>query len=365
MFDIKIWTLISQTINFFVLFWILNEFLFRPISKILDERREEIQKMKKETETAFDEAKSLKEKCQERLNNIKTEEDELKRQKVLETQDAVANVITNAKSKAETMKEEAELEILLERQRAWVQLRIDVIQLATDATEKIIGESLNDEMHRKLIVRTIEKLEKELPDSKIQLSKNSDVELPLEYAKNFFAKADEKELKPLYADFRAFVKLYNENSELREILDSPTIEVEKKQTLVNNVFLNKMQDDVTKFVISLIKEKRVHLLDKIAEEADRLYHDRKCIKGIRVRTRVPLTNSEMEQLQKVLTKKFGALEVEEVVDTNMVGGLIIQLEDEIVDDSIDARVKQLRESMSKVKEAWKQQIADAPSLAII
>ena len=107
MFEVKIWVLISQTINFFVLFWILNKFLFKPIGKVIEDRREEILRIKKETETAFDDAKVLKEKCQERLDNIKTEMDELKRQKLLETEDSVAKVIVNAKNKAETMKEEA------------------------------------------------------------------------------------------------------------------------------------------------------------------------------------------------------------------------------------------------------------------
>ena len=76
MFEFKIWVLISQTINFFVLFWILKKFLFIPIGKVIDARREEIAKMKGDTNTALDEAKRLKEECQERLNNIKVEMDD-------------------------------------------------------------------------------------------------------------------------------------------------------------------------------------------------------------------------------------------------------------------------------------------------
>ena len=364
MFEFKIWVLISQTINFFVLFWILNKFLFIPIGKVIEARQEEIAKMKGDTTAALDEAKRLKDECQERLNNIKVEMDELKRQKVQETEDSVAKVIVNAKNKAETIKEEAELEILMERQRAWIQMRTDVVQLATEAAEKIIGESLNDEMHRKLITNTIEKLDKDLPNSKEE-TKDNKTELPKEYAQSFFAKIDEKDLKPLYADFRAFVKIYNENTELHEIMDSPSIEPEKKLALINKVFSSSLEKEVMDFITSIINEKRSNILNKIAEEADLMYHDRKCVKGIRVRTKVPLTNAETIQLQKVLTKKFGPLEIEEVVDTNMVGGLIIQLDDLIVDDSIDLRVKQLRESMEKVKDTWKQQLADAPSLAII
>ena len=102
MFEFKIWILISQTINFFVLFWILNKFLFTPIGKVIEARQEEIAKMKGDTTAALDEAKRLKDECQQRLNNIKVEMDELKRQKVKETEDSVTKVIVNAKNKAET-----------------------------------------------------------------------------------------------------------------------------------------------------------------------------------------------------------------------------------------------------------------------
>ena len=125
--------------------------MFHPISRILDERQHEIDKMKEDTTLALDEAKRLKDECQSRLNNIKDEMHELKRQKLLEAEDSVAKVVVNAKNKAETMKEEAELEILLERQKAWVELRSDVVDIATKAVEKIIGESLNDTMDKLLL----------------------------------------------------------------------------------------------------------------------------------------------------------------------------------------------------------------------
>ena len=363
MFEVKIWVLISQTINFFVLFWILNEFLFRPISKVIDDRRNEIIKIKEETTEAYDEVKRLKEECQQRLNNIGKEMDELKHQKILEAEDSVAKVIVNAKNKAETMKEEAELEILLERQKAWVELRSDVVDIATKAVEKIIGESLNDTMQKVLINHTIEKLENDLPNTKIALVDNK-TQLPKEYVENFFGKIDERELKPIYSDFKAFFKIYNENKDLHEIIDSPTVPTEKKLALIQNVFSLSIKRDTMDFIVKLINEKRIHLLDKIAEEADRIYHDRKCIKGIRIRTKVALTKQEMDRLQNVLNKKFGALEIEEIVDPNMIGGVIVQLDDLVVDDSVDSKVKELRESMDRAKETWKQQIADNPSMAL-
>ena len=54
----------------------------------------------------------------------------------------------------------------MERQTAWAQIREEVIQLTINATEKVVQESLDDELHRKIIALSIERLAQELPDYK-------------------------------------------------------------------------------------------------------------------------------------------------------------------------------------------------------
>ncbi|MBW2324509.1 MAG: ATP synthase F0 subunit B [Deltaproteobacteria bacterium] len=55
-------TLIVQIINFLVLIWILNRILFRPIFKIVEERKSVIQSSRAEIER-------LKSEAEERLQN--------------------------------------------------------------------------------------------------------------------------------------------------------------------------------------------------------------------------------------------------------------------------------------------------------
>lgn len=362
MFDIDIWVLISQTINFLILFWVLNRFLFTPVSQVISKRRDEVVKAKEDATAEYDEAKRLKAECQKRLDNIKDEMEALKKQKIAETNDKVNSIMVKAQNDATNLKEEVELEVFMERQKAWVQLRSDVVQLATSAAEKIIEESLDDEMHRKLIERTITKLDEELPDNRAELIDKK--QAPQQIAEDFFTSIDEKGLKPRYSDFRAFVRIYTENEEFREVIESPTVQNEQKVALFKKVFSKEMEEDVSAFIIKLIEERHVQQLPKIAEEISRLYHDRKCVKGIRVRTRIALTPTEKKNLHDVLTKKFGSIEVDEVIDSNLVGGLIVQLNNQVVDDSIDARVKELRNKMSKIEGNWRQQLADAPTLAM-
>lgn len=164
MFEFNIWVLVSQTINFFVLFYILNKFLFIPIGEIISNRRKDLDKIKEDTIAENNQAKRIKAEYQEKLDNVQDEIEELRKKTIAEANNKVSNIIVDAQKRAETFMEEAEMEIFMERQQAWAQIRGEVVQLATIAAERVIEESLDDEMHRKLIARAIDKLEKDLPD---------------------------------------------------------------------------------------------------------------------------------------------------------------------------------------------------------
>ena len=55
------------------------------------------------------------------------------------------------------------MELFNERQAAWMQLREEVVHLTLVAAERVVEQSLNDEIHRRLIKDTIDRLEIELP----------------------------------------------------------------------------------------------------------------------------------------------------------------------------------------------------------
>lgn len=362
MFEFNIWILISQTINFIILFLILNKFLFAPIGKVIADRKEAINKMKSDADAENEEAKRIKEEYKQRLANVQEEIEELRQRKLADTQGEVRSILANAKNRANGFMEEAEMEIFMKRQNVWNQMHGNITQLAVSAAEKIIGQSLNDDMHRKIIADTIDKLGKDLVD--FQPKCGNAKQLSQQYAEDFFNQIDEKGFKPQYEDFNAFVKIYNENEELRNILESPAVDAEKKLNVVKKAFSDELKPEVMDFLSQLIKEKRMHMLNKIADDFDKLYRDKKCIKAVRIRTKVALTDSEKELLYGVITQKFGPVEIKEVIDNNVIGGLIVQFENQIVDDSLDARLKQLRTMMSKAESKLKEQSANTPSTTI-
>jgi F-type H+-transporting ATPase subunit b len=158
------WTvLISQALNFVVLLAILNHFLFKPLGKILEERRESIGRIRMNAEEEHNIALALKEVYEKHLANIEQEAYEIKQQAINEAQLQTAEIVLEAKMKAERIVEEGEMLLFTERQAAWMQLREEVVSLTLTAAERVVEQSLDDQTHRRLIKDTIERLEADLP----------------------------------------------------------------------------------------------------------------------------------------------------------------------------------------------------------
>ncbi|MGI6445098.1 MAG: ATP synthase subunit b, sodium ion specific [bacterium ADurb.Bin157] len=166
LFEIDLWILVSQSINFLVLLLVLQKFLFSPIGKIVNTRRDAILALKAKTESDAKSAEDLKEKYEQRIAKIEDEAYLIRQRAIFEANEKCELILNEARAKAEQIVEEGEMEVFMERQTAWAQIREEVIQLTINATEKVVQESLDDELHRKIIALSIERLAQELPDYK-------------------------------------------------------------------------------------------------------------------------------------------------------------------------------------------------------
>ncbi len=166
MFDFDLTILVSQTINFFVLLFLLNRFLFVPIGNIIEERRRNLGHIKMLTDAEHQKALELKQEYEKHIEGIQEELYQIRQKAILEANHRVEEIIEEARKRAEEIIEHGEMEIFMERQTAWARLREEVVQLTLMAAEKVVEESLDDKMHRRLIEATIERLANDLPDHK-------------------------------------------------------------------------------------------------------------------------------------------------------------------------------------------------------
>ena len=160
MFDIDPKILVAQTVNFFLLLWLLNQFMFTPLRKIVADRQDQIAADLRTAEQEKQKAEAVRSEWEKKIETVEQEAYRLRQQAVIEANSARDQILAEAKASAAAQKQAADKDILLEKQKAWIELREDVVQLSLAVAEKVIEKSLDDKTHHELIRNAIAQLEK-------------------------------------------------------------------------------------------------------------------------------------------------------------------------------------------------------------
>ncbi|RJQ09218.1 MAG: ATP synthase F0 subunit B [Bacillota bacterium] len=150
--------LIWAIINFVVFFVLLRLFLYRPVLKILDGRREEI----RDNLAKAEQARTMAEKAlAEHERQLAKARDEA--QAVISRAQATAEktkdeILSQAQRQAQDAIERAQRAIASEKERAVTELRREVADLAVMAAGKVLGRSLDVEDHREFVDEMVRKL---------------------------------------------------------------------------------------------------------------------------------------------------------------------------------------------------------------
>jgi len=148
-------TLVAFIVNFTILFLLLRAFLFGPVMKNLDERRQRIAASLQTAENVQQQAAENQQAVQEQLNQARRDGQEL----IAQAQQAAARVQAEGRASAQQQQEamlaRARTEIQLERDTAVGELRREFADLTIAAAEKVIGQSLDRQAHERLIQQVL------------------------------------------------------------------------------------------------------------------------------------------------------------------------------------------------------------------
>jgi F-type H+-transporting ATPase subunit b len=147
--------LIAQVANFIVLLVILRFTLYKPILRMLDERKQRIADGLNAAETARQEAAAAQANIQQQLDSARRDGQEI----VATAQQVAGRIQAEARDQAERDREAAAVrsrqEIQQERDRAIADLRAEFADLTVAAAGRVIGESLDAQGHRRIIEETL------------------------------------------------------------------------------------------------------------------------------------------------------------------------------------------------------------------
>jgi F-type H+-transporting ATPase subunit b len=144
-------SLLAQLINFTVLLLVLYFLAYRPVLRLLDERRRRIQEGLAASEEAKRRLAEAEQEVRAQLERARQESQAL----IAQAQQVAARLQEEARGQARQEAEQllarARAEIELERDAAIAQLRQEFADLTIRAAERVIRRSLDREAHRRLI----------------------------------------------------------------------------------------------------------------------------------------------------------------------------------------------------------------------
>ena len=149
--SVNLWSILISLANLLLLFWIVKKFLYKPVKKMLDARRENIDGSYKRAEEAEQTALLHKKEYEEKLLGAKEEAEEIIHSAVQTAKDREKDILTEAKSEADRILKRAEENAALELKKAENTIKEEIVEVSTLLSEKILKREINTEDHQSLI----------------------------------------------------------------------------------------------------------------------------------------------------------------------------------------------------------------------
>ena len=115
--SVNIWDIIISLANLLVMFLILKRFLFKPVQKMFDMRKKQVEDIYAEAREERSQAEDMKQEYETRMASAREEADGLVRNAVQTAQRRSDAIMAEASSQASHMKQKAEEEIAQEKRQ--------------------------------------------------------------------------------------------------------------------------------------------------------------------------------------------------------------------------------------------------------
>lgn len=170
-----------------------------------------------------------------------------------------------------------------------------------------------------------------------------DIKVASRYAKSLLGIAiEQNKLEELHNDMQLINTVCSENRELELLLKSPIVKSDKKEAIITEVFGKNISQIANSFIAIILSKKRENLLADIANAFIDVYKTHKNITTASVTTAVSLTAAQKKAVVGLLNAQGKEnVELNEIVNNEIIGGMILRVGDKQVDESIKRKLSNL------------------------
>lgn len=130
------------------------------------------------------------------------------------------------------------------------------------------------------------------------------------------------------------------------LLASAVFGRDKKREALRRAFEGRINETLYNFLLVLNDHERLGVIREIAVVMREIHERRAGRIPVQVRAAAPLADDQRERLRQELREKFGREPVLDVrIDPELLGGLVVRVEDWVYDGSVRARLERIRKQL--------------------
>ncbi len=167
------------------------------------------------------------------------------------------------------------------------------------------------------------------------------------YARAVFHSADEQQALPQWSEGLSLLTALVAQDRVLELINSPDLRPSDKAQALLAVAGEQLTSSLHPLIEVLAEAERLTLLPEIRQQFESLRAERENRVPVQLETAMALNDEQIKLLSTKLEKRFAkAVDIKVVVKPELIGGVIIRTEQEVIDGSVQGRLRNLSQTFS-------------------
>lgn len=146
-------------------------------------------------------------------------------------------------------------------------------------------------------------------------------------------------IEEFYKEINFIGHVLNREKRLLEVLVHPRISKSEKKEIIDNIFKDKISQEIKNFFYIIIDKRREDNLLSIVDEFNLKYDEYKNIVNVEATTAIKMEDKSREKLISSLEKKMNkTIILTNKIDPSIIGGVKLRLNDKFIDNTLKTQL---------------------------
>ena len=170
------------------------------------------------------------------------------------------------------------------------------------------------------------------------------------YASALFELAlEEQMIDQILAEYEFVANSFDEFPEFFGIINSPKVSADEKIKIIDDTYGKQISVLLINFFKLLIEKKRADVMDDVYGDYKILVEAHKGLVVAKVESVIPLEANEIKDLEAKLNQVTGkTVTVNNVINPDIMGGLVVKVGDKVIDGSIKRKLENLKHELAEI-----------------